>query len=552
MFEISNIDVGDGLLAATSDDGGVTWSRRLIASASQDTLPPACCDPSAAFDSFGNLFVTYLSSDTNQILVLQSTDAGHSFTLLGKFRGDVDQPTIVTGPGSVWVTFEYNSSMAATGAPVTGLGTVGSFQPLQKIRGTGGGNFGDVAIGSSGQVIVTYQKQLTKTSSKVFVSVDSDGLGPAKFGAPILATTTHLGAFDFIDAQFTRGIDAEAGLAFDRSGGPFNGRIYLVYVDETPAASGNTDVMLRYSDNGGSVWSNPIRVNDDTGGNSQFQPRISLDQSTGQLGVSWYDARDDHGDLGPGDTDKLTNDDVQFFATVIVPQTNGVLVAANQLVSAGVSNAADSNNSIDLGDYSGLDFFGGTLHPLWFDNSDSTADNKDGLHHALEAYTASVPASAFPLATAISLGGLTDPAGPVASLPFSAGANPGFIKKGNSYTVTVAYTDADGVSSSSIANTNLSITGPNGFSATAEPVRVKPRKGGAVVATYLVTNSAGNWSDSDAGVYTIKLQPNQILDSRSRPSAGGILGSFTVAIGLKKESRGGGGGSRHHGDPDEH
>src|SRR5579864_6942749 len=54
LFAVSNIDVGDGLMAATSGDGGSTWSQKTIAN-DKDGLPAACCDPSAEFDSFGNL-----------------------------------------------------------------------------------------------------------------------------------------------------------------------------------------------------------------------------------------------------------------------------------------------------------------------------------------------------------------------------------------------------------------------------------------------------------------------------------------------------------------
>src|SRR6478609_793247 len=46
MFVATNIDVGDGLMAATSSDGGQTWTRRTIAN-DKDGLPAACCDPSA-------------------------------------------------------------------------------------------------------------------------------------------------------------------------------------------------------------------------------------------------------------------------------------------------------------------------------------------------------------------------------------------------------------------------------------------------------------------------------------------------------------------------
>src|SRR5579859_4849539 len=46
-FALSNIDSGDGLMAATSSDGGHSWAQRLIGDDS-DGLPPACCDPSVS------------------------------------------------------------------------------------------------------------------------------------------------------------------------------------------------------------------------------------------------------------------------------------------------------------------------------------------------------------------------------------------------------------------------------------------------------------------------------------------------------------------------
>ena len=119
VFEISNIETGDGLMAAVSSDGGVTWSARTIAN-DNDSLPPACCDPSAAYDSFGNLFLSYLSSDDRKVYVLLSTDNGQNFTLLQEFKGSVDQPTVVSGPGSVWLDFDKDPGVAVNGAAVTG------------------------------------------------------------------------------------------------------------------------------------------------------------------------------------------------------------------------------------------------------------------------------------------------------------------------------------------------------------------------------------------------------------------------------------------------
>jgi len=539
LFAVSNIDVGDGLMVGTSSDGGATWAHRLIAD-DKDNLPPACCDPSASFDSFGNLFLAYLNAKGNQVEVLMSTNAGQSFTLLDQFSGNVDQPTITTGPGSVWLTFDRNGGVAATGAADVGLGDVASFAVVQKdLPGSSGGAFGDIAVGPSGQVMVTYQKP-----SKIFVNIDPDGLGPSPFGKPIFVTNTHVPLFDFIDAQPSRGIDAEVGLAYDRSGGTFNGRVYMVYTDEIPAASGNTDIFVRYSDNGGSVWSNPIRVNDDTTLNSQFLPRIALDNTSGNVAVGWYDARNDLGTGGPGDTDHIPNDDAEYFATRITPQSDGLLVSPNQQISAGTSNATDANNAIDLGDYTGLDFFNGTIHPEWFDNSNSTGDNPNGTLKDLNVYTANVPASAFAAPAVISLGGLSDPSGPVAALDSAAGANSGFVRHGRIYTITIVYSDASGVSLASLGDSNLLVTGPDGFATTAQLLHAHARRGGSVIATYRLTNPSGTWTAAEAGTYTIQLQPGQVLDGRSRPSTGGILGTFAVAT-AGTGSHSGGGGSRH-------
>jgi hypothetical protein len=547
LFAVSNIDVGDGLMAATSSDGGKTWSRRTMAN-DKDGLPPACCDPSAEFDSYGNLFLTYLNNSTDSVIVLRSTDVGQSFTLLKEYHGNIDQPTVNVGPGEVFVDWDTQNGIAVAGTTDTGLGATGSFGNSVTVPGSNGGAFGDIAIGPSGQVMVTYQKD-TGNTAKIYVNVDPDGVGPAPFGKPILVTSTHVPDFDFIPTQPNRGIDAEAGLAFDRSGGPFNGRVYMVYTDQTPGTS-NTDIFIRYSDTNGSNWSNPIRVNDDTTLNSQLLPRTALDNTTGQVAVGWYDARSDLGAGGPGDTNHIPNDDVEYYATLITPLANGLNVAPNLQISAGASNAQDSNSSIDLGDYTGLDFYDGTIHPEWFDNSNSTVDNPDGALKDLDVYTASVNASAFSTSSLISLGGRSDPSGLVAALSFANGANTGVARHVHSYTITVQYSDAAGINLSSLDSSNLLITGPGGFSTNAQFVHVKPRGRTTALATYHFVNAQGNFAAAQAGTYTIQLEPDQVLDSqRNNASAGGILGTFAIAT-TGSGSRTGGTGNRHHHEAD--
>src|SRR5207245_11814714 len=118
-------------------DGGLTWSRRIIGM--DDNLGDSCCDPSLSFDRYGNLFLAYLYNVENEVPVALSTDGGLTFNLIaniakpskttgiggrqGIFRF-VDQPTITTGEGSVWLVFNGGGPIVATGAAVTGLGQV--------------------------------------------------------------------------------------------------------------------------------------------------------------------------------------------------------------------------------------------------------------------------------------------------------------------------------------------------------------------------------------------------------------------------------------------
>ncbi len=383
IFIASNTEEGGNVLrGAVSTDGGSTFTIRDFATGG-DGINAACCDPTGAFDQFGNLWFSYLNSAIQTVVVL-STDGGATFTPVANLGGS-DQPTLVTGPGdlpgtqSVWVSLNVGGQMRAVGTRVTGPGTFLPFGPLSP--NLGAGNFGDIAVGPAGQVTVTYQNPSGgQGPSTIFVNTDPDGLGPMGFGAQVAATTTNVGGFDFIPAQPNRSVDAEAGLAYDRSGGPNDGRLYLMYTEETVAENNDTDILLRFSDDNGATFSAPLRVNDDAGTNSQFLPKIALDQSTGNLAVTWHDARNSAG-----------NNTAELFGAVSTD--GGLSFLPNIRISQGVSNQALAPPppagiaDIDYGDYTGLDFAGGVFFPVWADNSNSTGDNPGG---DFDIYTARV------------------------------------------------------------------------------------------------------------------------------------------------------------------
>jgi hypothetical protein len=367
-------------------DGGLTWNNSDVSA-----MGPSDGDVSAAFDEYGNLFLVQFSSVSSlNVVVGLSTNGGASFSLIYETATRKnDQPTIVTGPsstpgqGSVWISYtDRNNSLAVQGAAVTGLGNVGTFSAAQSPPGSTNGDFGDICVGPAGQVMVVYQdNQTTEGPDTIHENLNPSGPG-GTFGAQISATTTQVGGFTSIPAQPLRSIDAEAGLAWDRSGGPFQGRVYLMYTDRPDTSSYDTDIYVRYSDDSGTTWSSPVRVNDDPVGNgkSQFLPRIYLDQTTGYIAVSFYDCRD-----------SADNTTTEFWAAV---STNGgVSFLPNVKVSTGISSAlvsAVTATRFDYGDYSGLTFYGGVLYPCWADNSNSTADNPDGARSYFDVYTARV------------------------------------------------------------------------------------------------------------------------------------------------------------------
>ena len=368
-----------GLFGAYSTDGGTNWTTRYMATGADITN--SCCDPSAQFDRFGNLFITYLSSSIN-VVVAASTNGGASFATLANLGGG-DQPTLVTGAGNVaghsstWVSYNNGGSMAIQGMDVTGLGTWGAFGAAQVAPSSAGGSFGDIAVGANGQVLVAYQAPSNNIGpSTIYTNLDSDGLGAGGLGARMLASTTNVGGFAPITPQPSRTIDAEASLAYDTSGGPHNGRLYMVYTDRANTATSDTDIYLRYSDNDGVTWSTRVKVNDDGGTKAQFFPKLTVDPVTGHVAIVWYDARND-----------AAGRSVQLFGTLSVD--GGLSLLANELISAGLSNSALVANGNEFGDYIGLTGFNDVFYPVWTDNSNSTGDNPNNRSN-FDMYTARI------------------------------------------------------------------------------------------------------------------------------------------------------------------
>ncbi len=389
---------GPGLFFARSTDRGHSWiypdADKTIADGDPNQGPLACCDPSLAWDSFGNLFVTYLGNVSSVeghvtgLATLLSTDGGQTFTILQEILDvSIDQPTVVaedtTVAGApvvaVWIVWNQINKMRAMGAAVTGLGhtMVGPFPAFpQTVPDTNSCSFGDVAIAPDGTVVQACQVPTGgEGGGHIVVNIDPDGLGPLNFGSRTVEISTNVGGIDFIPPQNVHGVDAEAGLAYDRNPvSPHFGRLYLVYTDELIDEGNDTDIMLLYSDDDGKHWSlTPVTVNDDASTRSQFLPTIATNPLSGNIAVCWHDARNSAG-----------NDEMQEFCSISTPTPSvpsffpNVQVGAGTSGGTGSSSPAAGQHDIQYGDYSGLDYYQGRAHAVWADQSNITGDNPDG------------------------------------------------------------------------------------------------------------------------------------------------------------------------------
>jgi Ca2+-binding RTX toxin-like protein len=438
---------------------------------------------SVAYDRQGNLHIAYvaeaplpgtpplstLNTGPAAIVYAISRDNGLTFqpqVIEGLAVGN-DRPYVAVGPDAVNLALDavyvtYKTGVSATSAIVMQGAQVPPAIPnlpaiqtpvprfggsLATVSAVNAPNFPIATVGPAGEVAVTWQSPVLQQNlqsfqgpSTVNYAFDNNGrLGGLVFPSITTITSSNVGSQDAIPAlnpaaaNFPGTINffvpsppdqqayASPRLEYDRSGGPHDGRLYLVYVDEQTNESDNLDIFLRFSDNDGTTFSAPIRVNDDLGFNSQFHPSLAVDQSNGVVVIGWYDARNDFFG-GTADTDigggavlngGLTgvNTDVEYFVTA--SYDGGVSFLPNLLVTGGSTNAnRNFLNSLTgslIGNYTGMAASNGVILAAWADNSNSTGDNPSGNSNT-DVYVARLTESSTGAASASAFTSQTDPA----------------------------------------------------------------------------------------------------------------------------------------------
>lgn len=350
-----------------SFDGGITWVNKEIS----DSKNGVWGDPVLIFDNNGAAYFFHLSRPSNsqwidRIVCQKSTDGGMTYEDPGTYMGlnppkKQDKPwACVDNTESKWrnniyVTWtqfdaydshrpEDQSNIMFSFSSDAGTSWSNALR-INKISGdcVDSSNTTEGAVpcvGPNGEIYVSWS-----VHDKLYFDKSLDG-GATWLDDDIFAGKQHGGWVYDIEGIFRCN-----GLPItqcDISNSPYKGTIYINYSDKTNGEK-DVDVFLVRSTDGGSTWSEAIRVNDDPVGNGkqQFMSWMSVDPITGSINIIYYDRRN---------YDDLSTD------VYLARSTDGGTTFENVKISESPFSPV---KSVFFGDYIGVNSYNNFTACIW-------------------------------------------------------------------------------------------------------------------------------------------------------------------------------------------
>jgi hypothetical protein len=365
IIAAANVDATSAQAQFWSADGGATWKQTLLPFAPGDSNHT---DPTVDWTSDGTAWALTIAIPNNQIRAYKSSDGGATWTFDGTPSGTqttadkelmwVDHSAASPYKDTIYViwqrpTFVARRTSAGWQAPVRVSGS----------ETTGSSPGADIKTNSAGDVFAFWPDT---GSGKLFVAKSIDG--GAAFGTPVQVATTS-GRFRVsVPADANRMALIYISAAAYRSGS--TDAVYAVWADLSgdsgctagtgPGADATsackTRVFFSRSTDGGATWpTKPTKINDQSGKNDQFFPRLALDETTGDLMVVYYDT--------VNDPNRVKTDIWMQSST-----DGGVTWSdAARITSQQTDETSAGSDSNQYGDYIGLTGHAGLFFACWSD-----------------------------------------------------------------------------------------------------------------------------------------------------------------------------------------
>jgi hypothetical protein len=350
-----------------SSNGGATWGQTFLPLTSTDAFHS---DPTVDWTSNGTAWSTTIGirGNTLKMRAYKSTNNGATWTFDNTFSGTQK----ATDKQIMWADHSATSAFKDTiyvcwhnGNPLfvnrrTAAGWAATPIQVSGAESSGTAIGCDVRTNEAGTAFVFWP---TTTNRRIVFSKSTNG--GASWGAGQVIATTFDG-YDIGVPSF----NSRRALIYV-SGGAYGSNVYATWVDlsgetgctaaanepgSNAASTCKTRVWFSRSTNGGTTWSAPVMINNQAGKNDQFNQWFVVDETTGRIGVMYYDTVNDA-------TRKKT--DVFFQSSA----DGGLTWSAATKVSTGMTDetiaGADSGNQ--YGDYNSLSAYAGKFFPSWTD-----------------------------------------------------------------------------------------------------------------------------------------------------------------------------------------